>query len=345
MIDIEILKSLTAPLSLIFVEDDDNARNMYENIFRRFFDTVHTFSNGKEAYEFYQNNSFSIDLIITDITMPIMSGIELAEKIKDLHDDQKIIVLSAHDDKDKIFSLINLGVDGFIVKPPSIEDLQNTLFKVATIINDKKELLHARNQIAFKNKVSSQQAENKAVLMNTIKMIETQSQPVEIKSEPVPEPEILPIAININEEYSSEDISEMREIIDDIDFFIAKFFGTSKLLNIDLADTEKLANLYARYSFILKSYSSFTIVSEKLFELSCILRSLDLHEHEIDISHIGDLLECINQSLLMFQKQVMEEQSVNPNFYDASLMHDIDMTIATVVNKHVEEAPYEIEFF
>ena len=358
MNDLNTLKTLTQSMSLMFVEDDDYARNMYEKLFKRLFQTVHSFSNGSDAYTFYLNNNFSIDLVITDITMPVMSGIVLAEKIKDLYDEQKIIMLSAHDDKDKIFKLINIGVDGFIIKPPSQEDLSSTLFKVATIISDKKELLRAHQQIAFKNKISSQQAQKKASLINTIKATQGQNNkhPSETQTH-VPslaEPSLLignivpenGVSQDLHiDKYEADDISELREIIDDIDYFIARFFGTSEFLEMSSSDTDKLANLYAKYSFILKSYPSFSLLSEKLFELSCILRTLDSHENDIDISHIGDLLECINQSLLMFQKQVMEEQSVQPNFYDASLVNDIDMTIVTVSKEHSDSVECEIEFF
>jgi CheY-like chemotaxis protein len=349
--DLNQLKMITSTMVLMFVEDDENARKMYEKIFKRLFETVHTFRNGSEAFEFYRNNNFSIDLVITDITMPVMSGIVLAEKIKDIYNEQKIIMLSAHDDKDKIFKLINIGVDGFITKPPSQEDLYKTIFRIANIISDKKELMLTRQQIAFKNKISSQQAEHKASLMNTIKAIESEN--IKISTDLAT---IIPVAVetptkpvetpysNIDE-YTLDDISELREIIDDIDYFIARFFGTQEFLNMNADDTDRLANLYAKYSFILKSYPSFSLLSEKLFELSCILRALDTHEHEIDISHIGDLLECINQSLLMFQKQVMEEQSVEPNFYDASLVNDINMTIETVSSKHSDSAECIIEFF
>ena len=75
---------------------------------------------------------------------------------------------------------------------------------------------------------------------------------------------------------------------------------------------------------------------------------LDVKEQGIDIAHVGDLLECINQSLLMFQTQVMEEQSVEPNFYDASLIIDIDITITTVSKVSKDDADSEaceIEFF
>ena len=352
MIDTNTLKILTSPMTLMFVEDDDIARNMYDKVFKRLFGTVHTFSNGKDAFDFYQNNSLSIDLVITDITMPLMSGIVLAEKIKDLYDEQKIIMLSAHDDKEKVFKLINIGVDGFILKPPSIEDLESTLFRVATIVNDKKELLQARQQLAFKSKVSTKQAEQKASLLNTINALKKQELTECIKQEEEvqeKEPVATTTAVHVEvNEFDKDDITELREIIDDIDYFIARFFGTLEYLEIDMSKLDRLANLYAKYSFILKSYPSFATISDKLFELSCVLRVLDVKEQGIDIAHVGDLLECINQSLLMFQTQVMEEQSVEPNFYDASLVIDIDITITTVSKVSKDDADSEaceIEFF
>lgn len=87
--------------------------------------------NGKEAVEYIKKHKF-VDIILMDIKMPIMNGIEATQEIKKMNKDIKIVIQSAYafnEDKEKCF---NAGCDDFIVKPIEI----NTLFlTVAKYIN------------------------------------------------------------------------------------------------------------------------------------------------------------------------------------------------------------------
>jgi CheY-like chemotaxis protein len=62
-------------------------------------------------------NHSKFDIIVTDINMPNMNGVELIEKITSINPEQLIIVLSNINDVDYFIKLLNLGVDGFLIKP------------------------------------------------------------------------------------------------------------------------------------------------------------------------------------------------------------------------------------
>jgi DNA-binding response OmpR family regulator len=71
-----------------------------------------------ERYIDYNDNyNKSYDLIITDIEMPSVNGIELSKNILKLNKNQKIIVLSAHEESHYLIDLLNIGVKGFLKKP------------------------------------------------------------------------------------------------------------------------------------------------------------------------------------------------------------------------------------
>ncbi|WP_416150120.1 response regulator [Salipaludibacillus sp. HK11] len=71
-------------------------------------------SNGKKALEFIENNS--VDLIITDINMPVMSGIELMREVKQRYLSIHLVVLTLHQDFEYIQEALRLGVIDFIKK-------------------------------------------------------------------------------------------------------------------------------------------------------------------------------------------------------------------------------------
>lgn len=83
-------------LHILFAEDNEAVASATVRILSRFFEKVVHFQNGKEAYEYLEFNS-DIDLVITDIGMPIMDGIELIKEIR-LHTNElaPIIAVTAH---------------------------------------------------------------------------------------------------------------------------------------------------------------------------------------------------------------------------------------------------------
>jgi len=89
------------------------------------FATVIVADNGNDALnlyrEYYDKNQKYIDIVLTDIEMPKMDGIELSEKIMQINKEQDIIVISAYTDTKHLIKLINIGVAQFITKPIETE--------------------------------------------------------------------------------------------------------------------------------------------------------------------------------------------------------------------------------
>ncbi len=137
--DYKTLFSQTKDLSLLLVEDYEPLRNDMEEMLDDLFKTVTVALDGSEALKIYKEHyaaeNKSFDIVITDIQMPVMNGVELSEAIRDIGADQQIIVLSAHTDSEYLLRLINLGVAQFITKPIDHEELMNTLSYVSKKIN------------------------------------------------------------------------------------------------------------------------------------------------------------------------------------------------------------------
>jgi len=128
MIDIKKLKELCENLTILYVEDDSSIRNVMNDYLNKFFKLVVTANDGIEGVKAYEKNSF--DVIITDLTMPNMSGLEMIEKIKKINEDQAILITTAHNEPEYIMRAKKSGVDGYIMKPFDFMQLNQELYKL-----------------------------------------------------------------------------------------------------------------------------------------------------------------------------------------------------------------------
>jgi diguanylate cyclase (GGDEF)-like protein len=110
----EMLKELT----VLYVEDDEYAIEGLKNILARKVKNIYTAINGQEGLESYKK--FPVDIVLTDIRMPIMDGIEMVQEIKKLNPNAKVIYISAHNEQDILMRAIDAGADGFVIKPISV---------------------------------------------------------------------------------------------------------------------------------------------------------------------------------------------------------------------------------
>lgn len=131
------LKSLTESLVALFVEDDEDLLRSNLPILERFFKKVDTASDGKKAlerYTTYKNDTNDYyHIVITDIQMPYMNGIDLSKALLKMNPLQKIIITSAYNDKEYLIPLINIGVSGFLEKPIDYDNMLEVLFNVSSL--------------------------------------------------------------------------------------------------------------------------------------------------------------------------------------------------------------------
>ena len=151
MIDSKELIQYTKHLSILLVEDDVELRTNMAEILKNFFVDVVVAEDGKEALElyssFHKTRDEYIDIVLTDIRMPKINGVELTQNIYEKNNEQIVIVLSAHDESEYLLPLINLGIEHFIKKPIDFQELLEVLFNTAKAICDKKNLTASLQQV------------------------------------------------------------------------------------------------------------------------------------------------------------------------------------------------------
>lgn len=144
---LEQLVALGSNMRILYAEDDIELRETTASIFQDLHFEVDVADNGKEALDKYLNNPLGYDIVITDLNMPYMSGMELIKHIQEHHFDQAIIVISAHNETEFFLESIRNNVLGYILKPVDFEQLIETLYKTCTTVH-----LRLENE-SYKNKL------------------------------------------------------------------------------------------------------------------------------------------------------------------------------------------------
>jgi two-component system response regulator VanR len=112
-------------LSLLYVEDNKRVLNSVKPIFEKLFSKLHLAIDGIEALEIFKREH--IDVIITDLDMPNLGGIELIKEIRRDNKQISIIVLTAHSDTDSLLEASNLQIDGYVIKPITLSKILTPL--------------------------------------------------------------------------------------------------------------------------------------------------------------------------------------------------------------------------
>lgn len=135
---VEKLAQYANGLRVLLVEDDNDVRLETADFLSDFFYKVDTAINGNEGLLKYKKNDY--DIVISDIKMPGMDGVEMVKEIRSLSKEQKIIIFSAHDNSEYLLELINADVDKFIMKPFDNQKLLFVLMQVCKVIVNEKDL-------------------------------------------------------------------------------------------------------------------------------------------------------------------------------------------------------------
>lgn len=125
--------------NIIYVEDDETIRRPFSKILGMAFKDVYVAVNGQEALDMlndFKEKNQTIDLIISDVTMPIMDGYELLKTIRESGNDIPFIITTAHGDLKTVSKIREYGVSDYITKPV---DMQKLLFKCNDIVKTNKQ--------------------------------------------------------------------------------------------------------------------------------------------------------------------------------------------------------------
>ena len=111
--------------SVLYAEDEQPIREKYSQFLKRFCTNVYEAKDGEEAFKIYKEKR--PDIMIVDINMPKMNGLDLVAKIRENDHTTKVIMLTAHSDTEYLLNATNLKLTKYLIKPVNREDLTNAL--------------------------------------------------------------------------------------------------------------------------------------------------------------------------------------------------------------------------
>jgi len=168
----KLVKRLSKDLTILIVEDDIIITEVYKKMFAQYFAHYYIAQDGQEAFDIYMDNPNKLDLILCDINMPKVNGIELLKKIRALSLEQSVIIATSVQDPLMIQELSLENVSGMLFKPIQENMLFTLLFRVLSNIQDKKDLEIYLNQL---EDLSNENAQMKIKLKKLITKISTSS--------------------------------------------------------------------------------------------------------------------------------------------------------------------------
>jgi C4-dicarboxylate-specific signal transduction histidine kinase len=131
-----MFKGITA----LYVEDEDAIRNAIGGLLKTFFKDFIVATNGVEGLNSFRENKDVIDVVITDINMPKMNGLDMLDKIKEMTPFIPMLITTAHNDANFLHRAIDIGVTGYINKPIDVRKLLEVIKKNVLPIIEKKRL-------------------------------------------------------------------------------------------------------------------------------------------------------------------------------------------------------------
>ncbi|WP_419764382.1 MAG: response regulator [Arcobacter sp.] len=137
-------------LKILYVEDEPEVRQRLENLLKKISDFVEVAKDGEEAFLKIQenfDNDTPYELIITDLNMPKLNGIDMVKKIKLLDDDIPIILTTADNEKETFLESIELGVSAYMAKPINVAKLFENIKKIAQKIYYKNQFYKKQKEL------------------------------------------------------------------------------------------------------------------------------------------------------------------------------------------------------
>jgi len=155
---LKILKNFT----LLIVEDNETTLAVLNETFEPLVKNIYLASDGEQALKLYKKNK--PDIIIADLGLPKIDGLELSKQIKTINKNQEIVVLTAKEDIDTLKTVIDINISKIHFKPiESIEIILDSLIAVAN---------NLQNEIDANNlKIVTIKKEKEELLLDVIKQI------------------------------------------------------------------------------------------------------------------------------------------------------------------------------
>jgi DNA-binding NtrC family response regulator len=120
--------------NIVLIDDEIEMIDLMENFFKRFNNIkINKFNDSQRGLSFIK--SHNIDLVVTDITMPKLDGIELLREIKDFKPNLHVIMMTAEASLERVLKSHRYDAYDFVTKPINLREFENKVKKIGFIKN------------------------------------------------------------------------------------------------------------------------------------------------------------------------------------------------------------------
>lgn len=155
-------KEVLKDISVLYVEDENDVREFTSKLLSSLLKKVYTAQNGLEGLEIFEENKENIDLIISDINMPKMNGLEMCENIRKINNEIPLVITSTHNDTSFLKKAIDVGVNTYAMKPIDLYQLIESIIKAMEPILLKKRLVELN--LSLESKIEQEISKIKSIL-------------------------------------------------------------------------------------------------------------------------------------------------------------------------------------
>ena len=153
-----MLKKYYKNIKILYVEDDEIARENGIEYLENYFELIYDASDAIKALQLYEK--YKTDIIITDIQMPKLNGLEFVKRIRQKDKKTQVIIITAFSDKDYLLKAIELGLVKYLVKPVREKEFEEALFLCINALEKDETNIIQLDEITFfdtfnKNLISS----------------------------------------------------------------------------------------------------------------------------------------------------------------------------------------------
>lgn len=343
--ELKLLLEYTKDLNVLYVEDDFELLKSTSELLSNYFLTIDKAVNGQEGLdkylEYFQNNEKYYDIVITDINMPNLDGIEMSKKIYAINPIQKIIITSAHNEVKFLSNAIEISIDGFITKPIDNLQLTRVIYKVSQAISNQNfvdSYLEVMENLNLKLEEQNRELLNKNnKLEKSLRVLDTMvtkkklTAPVKEKKSVLSDEELIEAQI---QDLISDDLYELRDLHAEIDFTIIIIIQSEDEVSLELI--KELVNKFTKYASILSFYTFFNELSIAMSKFSTTLLENPLPENKESVKNVFILLESFMFVLGHWQDDISKSDGTKVNSFDASLISDM-YTITNLWTQKEEE--------